>query len=92
MMLGDGLFHVVYMLIKTGSSLAKHKSETKDSSSSVIPEIGEKSSSDNEIVNSDEQRRTELFLKDQIPNWVAFLGYVILATISIIVVPIIFPH
>uniref|UniRef100_A0A2N9G508 Metal-nicotianamine transporter YSL7 n=1 Tax=Fagus sylvatica TaxID=28930 RepID=A0A2N9G508_FAGSY len=92
MMLGDGLFHVVYMLIKTGSSLAKHKSETKDSSSSVIPEIGEKSSSDNEIVNSDEQRRTELFLKDQIPNWVAFLGYVILATISIIVVPIIFPQ
>ncbi|KAK7846814.1 putative metal-nicotianamine transporter ysl7 [Quercus suber] len=85
MMLGDGLFHVVYMLIKTGTSLAMHKSEKKESSQG----IGQKYSN-TEIVNYDEQRRTQSFLKDQIPNWVAFLGYVILAAISITVVPFIF--
>ncbi|KAL0004956.1 hypothetical protein SO802_012517 [Lithocarpus litseifolius] len=85
MMLGDGLFHVVCMLIKTGTSLAMHKYEKKESSQ----EIGQKYSN-TEIVNYDEQRRTQLFLKDQIPNWVAFLGYVILAAISITVVPFIF--
>ncbi len=63
MMLGDGLFHVVYMLIKTASSLVTHKSVVEDHPS------------DSEIENYDEKRRTELFLTDQIPVWVAFLGY-----------------
>jgi OPT family oligopeptide transporter len=78
MMLGDGLFHVVYMLIKTASSLVTHKSVVEDHPS------------DSEIENYDEKRRTELFLTDQIPVWVAFLGYGILAVISIISVPFIF--
>ncbi|KAG7979803.1 hypothetical protein I3843_05G149400 [Carya illinoinensis] len=87
-MLGDGLFHFVYMLIKTTCSLATHKSGNKESSS-IIPEISEKSP-DSEIANYIEQRRIKFFLEDQIPNPVAMLGYVILAAISIIVVPFIF--
>ncbi|KAH9707175.1 putative metal-nicotianamine transporter YSL7 [Citrus sinensis] len=64
MMLGDGFYHVILMLIKTFGSLANAWGA--------------------------ELQRKEYFLKDQIPNWAALLGYIFLAAISIVVVPIIF--
>ncbi|KAK8568449.1 hypothetical protein V6N13_106363 [Hibiscus sabdariffa] len=85
MMLGDGLFHVLYMLIKTILSLIA-KNSRKDSS--VVDPAG--SDLDSEASDYDQFRRTEFFLKDQIPNKVAISGYVILSVISIIVVPFIF--
>ncbi|GAV70607.1 OPT domain-containing protein [Cephalotus follicularis] len=85
MMLGDGLFHVVLMLIKTSRSLiAQH---TKKDSSAITPDSAD---GNTQIVDYDEQRRTDFFLKDQIPIWVALSGYVILAAISIIAVPFVF--
>ncbi|KAH0990782.1 hypothetical protein GBA52_002265 [Prunus armeniaca] len=95
MMLGDGLFHVVYMLCLTTKSLATHKSEKKldsYSSPSTNPDGLEAGSSEVVSANYDEERRMEYFLKDQIPNWVALVGYVALAAISIIAVPFIFPQ
>ncbi|KAI6676777.1 hypothetical protein NL676_037573 [Syzygium grande] len=84
MMLGDGLFHVVLMLIKTtGSLIAKSKKE----SSSITPDDIDLSTAD-----YNDERRTLYFLKDQIPSWVAFGGYVGLAVISTIVLPFIFPQ
>ncbi|KAF5939552.1 hypothetical protein HYC85_023811 [Camellia sinensis] len=72
MMLGDGLFHVIYMIIVTLQSLISQNSNTnRQLSSSSNPE------------NYDERRRTEYFLKDQIPNKVAVAGYIALAAISI---------
>uniref|UniRef100_A0A7N0ULH9 Metal-nicotianamine transporter YSL7 n=1 Tax=Kalanchoe fedtschenkoi TaxID=63787 RepID=A0A7N0ULH9_KALFE len=82
MMLGDGLFQVVYMLIKTGFSLYKQRSDKKQAYN------GEKDSE----ASFDEQRRVETFLKDQMPNKVACLGYVLLAILSIVCVPFIFPQ
>lgn len=78
MMLGDGLYHVFYMLFQTFYSLAKQKSDSENANTS------------SEITDYDAQRRTEYFLKDQIPNWVALIGYVVLAVISVITVPLIF--
>ncbi|KAL1832658.1 hypothetical protein ACET3Z_002309 [Daucus carota] len=77
MMLGDGLFHVVYMLTSTIISFAKKQASS------------EASEADD---NLDQQRRKEYFLKDQIPNAVAVGGYLGLALLSIIVVPHIFPQ
>ncbi|KAI3429118.1 uncharacterized protein J3R85_008528 [Psidium guajava] len=79
MMLGDGLFHVVLMLIKTTSSLIANS--RKESSSETPDET-----------DYNDERRNLYFLKDQIPNWVAFGGYIGLAVISIIVLPFIFPQ
>ncbi|XWS68499.1 hypothetical protein CRYUN_Cryun04dG0095800 [Craigia yunnanensis] len=86
MMLGDGLYHVLFMLIKTILSLVAKNSSKKDSSV-VAPDVIDQ---DGQIANYDEHRRTEFFLKDQIPNKVAISGYIILAIISIIAVPFIF--
>ncbi|PON60933.1 Oligopeptide transporter [Parasponia andersonii] len=94
MMLGDGLFHVFYMLFRTLHSLVTHKSDKREEVQTT--------SSNSELANSaavrtlpdnyDEQRRIEYFLKDQIPTWAAFLGYIALAAISIVTVPFIFPQ
>ncbi|CAN6675255.1 unnamed protein product [Malus baccata var. baccata] len=86
MMLGDGLFHVVYMLFMTTKSLATQRSQKK------LESVEAGGSSEVVSANYDEQRRIEYFLKDQIPSWVAFSGYIVLAAISISVVPLIFPQ
>ncbi|KAK3004270.1 hypothetical protein RJ639_019142 [Escallonia herrerae] len=87
--LGDGLFQVVANAIYTCFKLVKGK-QKKDELSSVIPVSTSDESHDANITRFDEQRRIEYFLKDQIPNWLAILGYVVLAVLSIIVVPLIF--
>lgn len=43
-----------------------------------------------DIADRDHARRTEIFMKDGIPTWVALLGYVCLCVIAIIVVPHLF--
>lgn len=89
MILGDGVYHCVYMLVQTGYSLVLQYTNKKQSSSAVKDE----SNSDPQVNdNNDDKIRTEYFLKDQIPMWVACSGYVILAIISIIVVSRIFPQ
>ncbi|XP_061972524.1 probable metal-nicotianamine transporter YSL7 [Populus nigra] len=85
-MLGDGLFHVIFMLSKTTISLITNIKK-KDSE---VPGFGDDENS--KLVKYDEKRRTEFFLKDQIPNWVAGGGYILLAIVSIIAVPHIFPQ
>ncbi|XP_034925394.1 probable metal-nicotianamine transporter YSL7 [Populus alba] len=85
-MLGDGLFHVIFMLSKTTISLIINIKK-KDSE---VSGFGDDESS--KLAKYDEKRRTEFFLKDQIPNWVAGGGYILLAIVSIIAVPHIFPQ
>lgn len=80
MMLGDGLYHVVYMIIFTILSFITHKSQVNE----VTDE--------QEIAGYDDKKRKEYFLKDQIPTTVAVGGYIILACISTGVVPTIFPQ
>ncbi|KAL8100542.1 putative metal-nicotianamine transporter YSL7 [Apium graveolens] len=77
MMLGDGLFHVVYMLTSTIFSFAKKRKCSEASE---------------EVESYDQKIRKEYFLKDQIPNAVAIGGYVVLALLSILAVPHIFPQ
>ncbi|KAG6775544.1 hypothetical protein NC652_013457 [Populus alba x Populus x berolinensis] len=85
-MLGDGLFHVIFMLSKTTISLIINIKK-KDSE---VSGFGDDENS--KLAKYDEKRRTEFFLKDQIPNWVAGGGYILLAIVSIIAVPHIFPQ
>ncbi|KAK4754517.1 hypothetical protein SAY87_002621 [Trapa incisa] len=85
MMLGDGLFHVVVMLIKTSVSLVK-KTNTEQTSSIAGPDNSRAA-----IISSsrsyDDERRTHYFLQDQISVWFAIGGYLTLAVVSIFLVP-----
>ncbi|KAL5993454.1 putative metal-nicotianamine transporter ysl7 [Asimina triloba] len=86
--LGDGLLHFLVVLCKT--MYAFFKTVRRKDSSSVLP-VGSTSHVASPSISYDDQLRTEIFLKDQIPNKYAFGGYVILAIISIITVPHIIP-
>ena len=90
LILGDGLYNFIKVLIRT---IAGFITMIQQNSKSMLPvsDIGS-SMSTTEAVSFDEERRTELFLKDQIPKSVAYGGYVAVAAISIGTLPQIFPQ
>ncbi|MCL7043417.1 hypothetical protein MKW94_015162, partial [Papaver nudicaule] len=54
---------------------------------------GYKVSNDTSAVQSlEDLKRDEIFMRDSIPLWVAFAGYVILSIISMIAIPLMFPQ
>ncbi|XP_074573733.1 putative metal-nicotianamine transporter YSL12 isoform X1 [Curcuma longa] len=61
----------------------------------VAARKGSSSSSSNTlpaaVASYDDEKRAEVFLKDQIPLWVAYVGYVVIAAVSIVALPHIFP-
>jgi len=69
MLLGDGLYHCVIMLLRVAHSLIKEYLEKKESLYLDTDKVDKIPSED-----LDTQRRTEYFLKDHIPSWAAFSG------------------
>ncbi|XP_047321199.1 probable metal-nicotianamine transporter YSL7 [Impatiens glandulifera] len=79
-MLGDGFFHIVYMMgVTIHHAFFKSKKV-------------ELSNSKDEVDEYNEAKRKEYFTKDEIPTTFAVAGYIILCVISIISVPAIFPQ
>ncbi|XP_034685810.1 probable metal-nicotianamine transporter YSL7 [Vitis riparia] len=91
MMLGDGLYHVVYIMVKTMVNIIQQHS-MKRKEATVINTHFSNQTLEFMLENFDERRRKEFFLKDQIPSWVAIPGYICLAGLSIGVIPVIFPQ
>ncbi|KAH7529472.1 hypothetical protein FEM48_Zijuj05G0187500 [Ziziphus jujuba var. spinosa] len=91
MILGDGLYNFFKVISRTVSGLY---SQLKQKDIGVILPVADRSSpaSTTPETSFDDQRRTQLFLKDQIPTWFAVAGYVAIAAISIGTLPHIFPQ
>ncbi|KAF5762537.1 putative oligopeptide transporter, OPT superfamily [Helianthus annuus] len=87
MILGDGLYNFFKVLGHTFHGLYRQMKGKK--SESEIP-VSRNSSPELASLSFDDQRRTQLFLKDQIPMWIAIAGYLIIAAISIFILPHIF--
>ncbi|XP_015691659.2 probable metal-nicotianamine transporter YSL12 [Oryza brachyantha] len=88
LILGDGLYNFVKVLIRTttGFVAMMKKNSTLPVSNDGSPMVT------GEAASFDDERRTELFLKDQIPKTVAYGGYVAVAAVSIGALPQIFPQ
>ncbi|CAI9773858.1 unnamed protein product [Fraxinus pennsylvanica] len=87
MLLGDGLYNFFKVLSRTLADLFyKILSRNANVQISVV----ENSSPVLRSLSYDDQRRTEVFLKDQIPTWFAIGGYFALAAVSTAVLPHIF--
>ncbi|KAL7192767.1 hypothetical protein ACSBR2_024562 [Camellia fascicularis] len=87
MILGDGLYNFVKVL---GHTLFGMYRQLRDKGrNSVLPVAG-RSPSMNSSRSFDDQRRTQLFLKDEIPTYIAVIGYVGIAVISAATLPLIF--
>lgn len=82
------MYNFFKVMTRTVLAFAHHM---RHKDSSIIP-VADRSSGSTKSVSFDEQRRTELFLKDQVPFWVAAGGYVAVAAISIATLPHIFPQ
>ncbi|GMI88733.1 YELLOW STRIPE like 7 [Hibiscus trionum] len=85
MILGDGLYNFVKVLIKTLTGLFYQFRGRQ-----TLPIANQQSPDASDKLSYDDQRRTELFLKDRIPTWFSVAGYVTIASISTIVLPHIF--
>ncbi|CAD6263002.1 unnamed protein product [Miscanthus lutarioriparius] len=84
--LGDGLYNFVKVLIRTTTAFISMMKKN-----STLP-VSNNGSPITEAVSFDDERRTELFLKDQIPRSVAYGGYVAVAAISVGTLPQVFPQ
>lgn len=85
MILGDGLYNFVKVLGRTVFGLYNQFNKKDIGAPSNDPNAPMPST-----LSYDDKRRTEMFLKDQIPPWFAIAGYVTIAIISIVTLPHIF--
>lgn len=86
MILGDGLYNFFKVLGCTLFGL--YNQLCNKDSGTVLPLSG--SPEIPPSLSYDDQRRTQVFLKDQIPTWFAVAGYIIIAIISAATLPHIF--
>ncbi|KAG5007435.1 hypothetical protein JHK85_025977 [Glycine max] len=89
LILGDGLYNFIKVLTHTLWGLY-HQVRVKQREN-ALP-VADQDSPSNPHLSYDDQRRTQLFLKDQIPTWFAIAGYVAIAAISTATLPHIFPQ
>ncbi|CAH9106021.1 unnamed protein product [Cuscuta europaea] len=85
LILGDGLYNFFKVLGRTLYGIYQQLLKNR---AVLLPSSG--SSPREPSVSFDDQLRTQLFLKDQIPTWLAILGYVMIAIVSTITLPHIF--
>ncbi|XP_043715770.1 probable metal-nicotianamine transporter YSL7 [Telopea speciosissima] len=86
MILGDGLYNFLKVFKQTLFGLFQQLYGNK---TGELP-IASPSAPASPPLSYDDQRRTQIFLKDQISPWVTIGGYVTIAVISTITVPFIF--
>uniref|UniRef100_J3LZQ0 Uncharacterized protein n=1 Tax=Oryza brachyantha TaxID=4533 RepID=J3LZQ0_ORYBR len=89
LILGDGLYNFLKMIVLTAFSL---RSQVKKKNASTLPVSDDGTVTTTAAISYDEERRNELFEKDQIPWYVAYGGYVVVAAISTGAVPQIIPQ
>ncbi|KAL4597287.1 hypothetical protein ACB092_12G222800 [Castanea dentata] len=89
MILGDGLYNFLKVLSRTLLGLF-HQLRYKDVSSELPVADHSSDVSSQSQLSYDGKRRTQLFLKDQIPIMFAIGGYVAIAAISMATLPYIF--
>ncbi|KAG8501774.1 hypothetical protein CXB51_003951 [Gossypium anomalum] len=86
MILGDGLYNFFKVFSRTLTGLFQQVRGKQS-----LPVANRPSTSDtSKKISYDDQRRTEIFLKDQIPVWFSVAGYVTIAIISTIALPHVF--
>uniref|UniRef100_A0A453MVN8 Uncharacterized protein n=1 Tax=Aegilops tauschii subsp. strangulata TaxID=200361 RepID=A0A453MVN8_AEGTS len=92
MIMGDGLFNFFSILFRTSYDMYLKRTGRAKANAAGVPFAGAGLAGANErqALSFDDRRRTQIFLKDQIPTVVAVGAYVALAGISVLAIPHIF--
>ncbi|KQJ92906.1 hypothetical protein BRADI_3g01520v3 [Brachypodium distachyon] len=91
MIVGDGLFNFFSILLRTSYDM--YLKRTGRSKASPMPFAGAGvaiNATERQALSFDDRRRTQIFLKEQIPTSVAAGAYMLLAGISVVAMPHIF--
>ncbi|URD78822.1 OPT oligopeptide transporter protein [Musa troglodytarum] len=84
LILGDGLYNFVKVVRRTTSSFISAVLKG-------LPISDDEPAPKNLAISFDDERRTEVFVRDHIPPWAVYGCYVVIATLSIVTLPRIFP-
>ena len=84
MILGDGIYNFVKVLGRTIQGFIQQYNMKE-----IIP-VSDRQSPEKSSASYDDEVRTKLFVKDEIPLWISISGYVAIAAISIGIIPQIF--
>ncbi|KAI7745808.1 hypothetical protein M8C21_027680, partial [Ambrosia artemisiifolia] len=86
MILGDGLYNFIKVLGHTLFGLYHQFTQDRPK----VDTITGNSSPDLPSLSYDDEKRIRIFLKDQIPTWIAIIGYLTIAIASMVTLPHIF--
>lgn len=90
MILGDGLYNFIKVLGHTLFGLYHQFSKQNVKGDTITDTDTGNSPPDLPCLSYDDQKRARLFLKDQIPMWIAIIGYLTIAIVSTATLPHIF--
>ncbi|KAF8776208.1 hypothetical protein HU200_003743 [Digitaria exilis] len=79
LLLGDGLYNFVKVMVVTVKNI-RERSQRKN-----LNKVA-----DVDSMALDDMQRDEVFIKDNIPTWLAYTGYALLSLIAVIIIPIMF--
>ncbi|XP_051117104.1 probable metal-nicotianamine transporter YSL6 isoform X2 [Andrographis paniculata] len=82
LILGDGLYNLIKIILVTIKEVCRN--------SQSLPTFNDVTDEATKLL-LEQKKRDEVFLKDRIPLWFAASGYVALAAISIVAMPMLFP-
>ncbi|KAL5227147.1 hypothetical protein ABZP36_015412 [Zizania latifolia] len=85
MIVGDGLFNFFSILLRTSYDMYLKRRGGGKQQEQLFAGATER-----QVLSFDDRRRTQVFLKDQIPTSIAAAAYVLLAAISVVAIPHIF--
>uniref|UniRef100_A0A1J3HEJ5 Metal-nicotianamine transporter YSL2 n=1 Tax=Noccaea caerulescens TaxID=107243 RepID=A0A1J3HEJ5_NOCCA len=86
LILGDGLYNFLKILIFTGRSF--HSRLSKTNSINTLAQVPEDSTKESDNM----KRENEVFVRESIPLWMACVAYLFFSTVSIIAIPLMFPQ
>lgn len=87
MILGDGILQLVVISLRTIHTMRHHQAAAAAESMRSFSDVD---SMPRPVLSFDDRRRTHVFLREHIPNTFAISGYVVLAALSSLAVPLIF--
>lgn len=85
MILGDGIFQLVAISLRTIHTMRRHRIAAE-----TIRSFSDLDAVPRQVLSFDDRRRTQVFLREHIPSTFAIGGYVVLAALSAAAVPLIF--
>ncbi|KAK1297631.1 putative metal-nicotianamine transporter YSL9 [Acorus calamus] len=83
LILGDGLYNFVKILSYTAYSMHTRMRHRKNIKTAAVEQQNR---------SLDDLQRNEIFMKDNIPIWLAYSGYAAFSIVSIIAIPYMFPE